>query len=264
MVDASALSHAYWDYAACYVATILNKTTKSDNGKTAWEIITGREPNLDCIHEFGTFCYVQIPEEIRTMASFETPRSLIARILGQDGKSSGWIVRFEHNGDLTLSSDIKVIDTPVDTPFMVTPKMREIQLKTRPAGSHAANPVPPPATAPLPQRPVAPAAPTVPTVPKASRQPTPAPATTPRAPTPPSQTEPPQVEPKQPRRSSRHPQANFIEDDHHDPETIPRVSHLANEAAYVFATSAIDTDEPKPSARPPMVHTANIGSRLWR
>lgn len=36
MTDASALGHAYWDYAARYAATILNKITKTDNGKTAW------------------------------------------------------------------------------------------------------------------------------------------------------------------------------------------------------------------------------------
>lgn len=118
MVASSPLGHAYWDFAAKYASVILNKTTRSENGKTAWEIITGRSPNLDSIYEWGSPCYAHIPADLRSKASFETPKSVSARILGQDEGLSGWIVRYEHTGAIQFSRDIRLASEPMDTPLM--------------------------------------------------------------------------------------------------------------------------------------------------
>ena len=93
MVLSSPLGHPYWSYAMKYAATILNKITLSGiEGKTAWEVITGRKTNLDAVREFGEICFAHVPPELRTKSSFQTPKARQARILGIDEAVTGNVV----------------------------------------------------------------------------------------------------------------------------------------------------------------------------
>ena len=55
---ATLLCNAYWSYAFKYAAVILNKTMESGiEGKSAWEVITGRKANVEGIREYGKLCF---------------------------------------------------------------------------------------------------------------------------------------------------------------------------------------------------------------
>ena len=110
MGTASALWPAYWDFAARYAAVILDKTTKGkDDTAYAWTSWTSRDSSISSIREFGELCFVQVPREIRSKTNLDD-RAIEARILGQDEATSGWIVRFEHNGEIQISRDIRSAD----------------------------------------------------------------------------------------------------------------------------------------------------------
>ena len=120
----SPLGHPYWPYAIKYAAVILNKTTQSGiEGKTAWEVITGRQTNVDGIREYGEICFAHVPAELRTKASLDTPKARQARILGIEESTTGYIVRYEDNGAIGLSRDIRTATgVALDTPLQhVTP-----------------------------------------------------------------------------------------------------------------------------------------------
>jgi transposase InsO family protein len=108
MVADAGLGHEYWDHAARYASVVLMKTQEAANGVNAWKALTGRAPNLDSVIKFGSMCFVQVPKETRTKASFDTAKAELARVLGQDAAVSGWIVRMERSGKLVRSRDIRL------------------------------------------------------------------------------------------------------------------------------------------------------------
>ncbi len=64
--------------------------------------LTGRQPSLDSILDFGEVCFVQVPAELRvTRDAYTESRAEQARILGQDEGTSGWLVRIESSGTST-------------------------------------------------------------------------------------------------------------------------------------------------------------------
>ena len=63
---------------------------------------------MPSILRFGSLCFVHIPKETRSKASFETTKAVEGRILGQEDNVSGWIVRLEGSGKLVRSRDVRV------------------------------------------------------------------------------------------------------------------------------------------------------------
>ena len=128
MVLSSPLGHSYWSYAMKYAAVILNKITASEiEGKTAWEVITGRKTNLNAVREFGEVCFAHVPPELRTRSSFESPKALQARIVGIEETVTGYVVRYEDNGAIGLSRDIRsATGLPLDSPIrhIISPPAR--------------------------------------------------------------------------------------------------------------------------------------------
>ena len=115
------LGHAYWNYAMRYAVVIQNKITPSGiEGKTAWEVITGRSSNLDSIREYGEVCFAHTPPEIRPRSTLDLPTARQARIIGIDEAVSGYIVRFEDDGSIGRSRDVRsATGLPLDTPLKV-------------------------------------------------------------------------------------------------------------------------------------------------
>ena len=121
MVNSSGLGHEYWDYAAQYYAVIINKLSEDKQGRTAWEKLTGRKPNLESVRKFGDYGYAQIPAEIRSKALFETPTAARCRIIGQDYNVSGWIVLMEDTGRVMRSRDVRGL-TKTGGPLKAAPQ----------------------------------------------------------------------------------------------------------------------------------------------
>ena len=72
----SGLGHSYWDFAAKYSATIIMKISKGDDGVSSWFKLTGRQPNIHSILRFGSMCFVHVPKETRSKASFEATKAV--------------------------------------------------------------------------------------------------------------------------------------------------------------------------------------------
>jgi transposase InsO family protein len=63
MIDDSRLGHLYWDHAARYTATILMKTSNTEDGGNPWKKLAGRDPSIGFILRFGSMCFVHVPKE---------------------------------------------------------------------------------------------------------------------------------------------------------------------------------------------------------
>ena len=246
MGSATSLWPMYWDHAARYAAVILNKTTKGkDNTTFAWTSWTSRDSSVSSIREFGELCFVHLPREIRSKTDLDD-RGIEARILGQDEATSGWIVRFEHNGEIQVSRDVRSangrsITEPlkVQIPLPVPP--------IRPAAIPPAIPVSTPLLAAPPPGPVPPSAPppavlspppppiitvTPPTTePALQRESTPVPIPVSTAP----------ISAKPIRRSNRLAQTNFVDDQWHGPNA--RNAYLASE--FVMISESLPDDDPR-------------------
>lgn len=64
----------------------VNKTINSGiSDKTAWEVITGRKPDLHNVREFGEIVFAHVPAGLRPIKSDLTVlKDRLARILGRD------------------------------------------------------------------------------------------------------------------------------------------------------------------------------------
>ena len=80
MIIGSGLPKPYWGEAALYAAYILNRTPRDSlNGKTPYEILTGKIPDIRMIHAFGCSTYCHIPKQQQT--KFE-PKVELCVLLG--------------------------------------------------------------------------------------------------------------------------------------------------------------------------------------
>lgn len=153
MSMSSSLGPAYWNYAMRYAVTILNKISPSGiEGKTAWEVITGRKANLEAVREYGEVCFAHVPPETRPKADITVPKARQARILGMDENVTGWIVRYEDNGSVGLSRDVRTATgIPVDAPLASVPPAAP---RTAPKRVEQVAAPPPQASIPPPQPPL--------------------------------------------------------------------------------------------------------------
>ena len=98
------------------------KINKGEEGINAYQRLSGQEPNLESLQQFGQMCYVQIPQEIRRKYDFKIQKGKLGRIIGQDENVSGWIVRMEDTGNVVRTRDIRmaggvpVIPSPLPEP----------------------------------------------------------------------------------------------------------------------------------------------------
>ena len=79
IVDAG-LGHDYWDYAARYAATILMKIGNGNDGINTWKKFTGRQANIPSVLRFGSMCFVHVPKDTRSKASFGTAKAVEGRL----------------------------------------------------------------------------------------------------------------------------------------------------------------------------------------
>lgn len=89
MLFSAKLGHQYWDYAIRYASVVLMKISGGDDDISAWERYTGRDKNVKEIREFGEYCYVQIPQEIRRKNRFDTEKAVLGRVIGIQIGTSG-------------------------------------------------------------------------------------------------------------------------------------------------------------------------------
>lgn len=115
VLSASGLGASYWTYAMHYAAVSFNKTTLADikkadgTSQTAWEIITGRRPNLSAMLAFGTLVVANIPK-IQQSKQWFTEKGRLARVLTQDYAVHGFRVRYED--DFTVDNIPSVTVAP--------------------------------------------------------------------------------------------------------------------------------------------------------
>jgi hypothetical protein len=122
MVESTPLGHRYWDHAARYGCAILNMTTYNDDEKSAWSLLTGREPDVNKVREFGELVTAMIPSEIRKKSNFEQPRAELGRIVGMPPMTSGYLIRFENTGEHIVCRDVRSANLPLSTPLKVSPR----------------------------------------------------------------------------------------------------------------------------------------------
>ena len=79
--------------------------TSGIDGKTVWQVITGRETNLDSVREFGEL-RARTPRTSSKVELRERKRQTDAHT-GQDKAITGYIVRYEDNGAVGRSRDMR-------------------------------------------------------------------------------------------------------------------------------------------------------------
>ena len=240
------LGHPYWSYAMRYAAVIYNKITQSGiEGKSAWQVITGRETNLDAIREYGEVCFAHIPPELRIKSSLDAPKARQARILGIDEAITGYIIRYEDDGSIGRSRDVRTATgLPLSTPLKVTTPVPSRSIPIKPVTIQQA---PQPVIPPVPHQPAVINPPIQETVPQGTGELTPAQPElqestieTPAHPSPAPTPKKVRFAPTKPtRRSARinHPTGEYT-----GPNA--RTAHLASESALVLAITPT-ANEPK-------------------
>lgn len=126
MLASTTLGPAAWGHAMLEAVNVLNMVTPSGvEGQTAWELLTGRTPNLAKIRTFGEFVFVHVPHgKAKSKADVTQPTARAARILGRHYARPGWVVRYEDNGEIGMSADIRTAaGVPIDQPLDHIPEM---------------------------------------------------------------------------------------------------------------------------------------------
>jgi hypothetical protein len=125
MVDGTPLGHKYWDHAGRYACAILNMSAYNDEGMNAWSTLTGRDPTIDNVREFGELVTAMVPSDLRKKSNFEQPRAELGRVIGMPAMASGYLVRFKRTGDQLVCRDIQSatlpLSTPLETPIRMQP-----------------------------------------------------------------------------------------------------------------------------------------------
>jgi len=84
MLIGSGMPKRFWPEAAMYAHYMLNRLpTKRLKGKSPYEVVTGKKPDLGRFPIWGTACYAHVPENQRPCKKLE-PRATRCRFLGID------------------------------------------------------------------------------------------------------------------------------------------------------------------------------------
>lgn len=124
MLFSAKLGHQYWDYAIRYASVVLMKISGGYDDISAWERYTGRDKNVKEIREFGEYCYVQIPQEIRRKNRFDTKKAVLGRVIGIEIGTSRWLMMVKELGGIVASRDVVKASGQVLTPDAVVSEPR--------------------------------------------------------------------------------------------------------------------------------------------
>jgi hypothetical protein len=105
------LTADYWSYAARHAMVLWLKTRYRD-GISAWTRWTGRADGIESIRKFGSRCVAQIPRQLRVGADPTDYKGQQGTILGQDLRTSGWIVLLDGSERSVNSRDVTIINEP--------------------------------------------------------------------------------------------------------------------------------------------------------
>ncbi|GMK58857.1 hypothetical protein CspeluHIS016_0602990 [Cutaneotrichosporon spelunceum] len=111
MLAAPALPTNFWEFALRHANNISLMTNKSIDGKSGWEVLSGRHANYSAMRQFGEVGYatLHVPQD-RAKSLPNARRGTRVRILYRDINSSHWIVYVEHNGAIGAARDITFTD----------------------------------------------------------------------------------------------------------------------------------------------------------
>ena len=99
------LSKNMWAYALKTAVYIRNRCFNHRTGKTPYEIFTGKRPNLNNLHQFGTKCfaYIQIKKKL-------DPRAKQGIFVGYDGISPAYLLYFSNQNKVKRVRVVKFTD----------------------------------------------------------------------------------------------------------------------------------------------------------
>ena len=92
MLIQSQLPDRYWPYAITAAGFIGNRSPVVGQPKVPYELFTGREPDMDTIHTFGSKCYSLIPSELRKGNKKLQPRAKEGTFLGYTNGGTAYLV----------------------------------------------------------------------------------------------------------------------------------------------------------------------------
>ena len=93
-----------WTYAIATADHIRNRCHQVRTGKTAYELFTGKMPNVSHMHEFGTKCFLYVEANARTKLS---PRGRKVSFVGYDRYSPALLVYDAESKRVTRSRNVK-------------------------------------------------------------------------------------------------------------------------------------------------------------
>ena len=94
-----------WTYAVMTAVYIRNRCFNSRLGKTPYEALTTKQPNLGNMHAFGTTCYAYVQN-----AKKPDPRSVKGIFVGYDKESPAYLVYHPETNKISKVRCVKFID----------------------------------------------------------------------------------------------------------------------------------------------------------
>jgi transposase InsO family protein len=99
------LPKKYWGYAVTNAAYIRNRCISSVlDGKSAFEVVEGREPDLENLKVFGCVCYAHVPDEKRKKLDVKSEKCVF---LGLSNVSKACIIENVSTKRIFTSRDVK-------------------------------------------------------------------------------------------------------------------------------------------------------------
>nr|AAZ28937.1 polyprotein [Phanerochaete chrysosporium RP-78] len=146
MLIARSLPKFLWQEAWAYACYLRNRTpTRALSGKTPYEALWGQKPDVRAARDFGTPCWVLVPENRRDKLAAKSERYIFT---GISASSAGWRYYVPGLRQVLVSRDV-IFERERESPSV--PFTLEGESETAPEPSPAAGATPPPPTSQAPE-----------------------------------------------------------------------------------------------------------------
>ena len=106
IMAAAGVPPKFWAAAAVHSNLLRNLTTITSSGKTPWELLHGKEPNVSPLRPFGSLVYVHVPHQLRKKLDSKTEAGML---IGQRLEAKTAVVYINHT--VKEVRDFKVDET---------------------------------------------------------------------------------------------------------------------------------------------------------
>ena len=121
----SRLGKSYWSYIASTKVYLLNRSRVVKTGKTPYEMLTGKKPNVKHLRIVGSTGYAKDLKSLKTKAGKLNPRGVPIVMLGYAQNQKGYIVLNANTRKVEITTNARFDETSIMSRSIVAEKLKK-------------------------------------------------------------------------------------------------------------------------------------------